>query len=108
MTLAPNAQLIADAYRRMASEARYRPAAPSDGFGNITVPIEELDLDAEIATYCERFTAEEDEGEYRIGCTTWETAIATVFTIEAARCFCGAAPETARRLLTLALEELNG
>ena len=24
----------------------YRPAAPSDGFGHISVPIEKLDLDA--------------------------------------------------------------
>ncbi len=44
----------------MAREARYRPAAPSDGFGNITVPEDELDLDAEARAYAERWSREEE------------------------------------------------
>lgn len=37
---------FADAYKMMA-EFRYWPAAPSDGFRNIRVPLAELDLDIE-------------------------------------------------------------
>jgi hypothetical protein len=44
---------IADAYRRMSEQARYPPAAPSDGVENITVPSEDLDLEAEAADYAE-------------------------------------------------------
>lgn len=39
---------IRNAYRRMAAEAHYRPTAPSDGMGSITVP---LDLQAEATAY---------------------------------------------------------
>jgi len=31
----------------MAARAHYRPAAPSDGFGGITVPLEDLKTEAE-------------------------------------------------------------
>jgi hypothetical protein len=34
---------IAVAYRLMSERGHYRPAAPSDGFGNITVPLRQLD-----------------------------------------------------------------
>src|ERR1039458_3797656 len=55
---------IETAYRRMA-EAHYRPAAPSDGMGNLAG---ELDLDAEIRAYTERFYREEDSRVFNIGC----------------------------------------
>jgi hypothetical protein len=100
---------IADAYRRMAVEARYRPAAPSDGLGNITVPVEELDLDAEARQYAEHWWEQEDDGSYVIGCANYEDRAAMIFALEAARFCCsgfGSRP-FARRLLEMALGELS-
>lgn len=48
-------QQIASAYRRMAEEADYRPGAPSDGMGNITVPSDELDIHDEIRRFTRSF-----------------------------------------------------
>jgi hypothetical protein len=71
------------------AEAKYRPAAPSDGFGNITVPIQELDIDAEAAEYAENWWAEEDELMFAVGCCNFSTRPATIYAIEAARLMCG-------------------
>jgi|SRR5580765_3506280 len=98
---------IADAYRAMAKEAHYRPMAPSDGWGNITADLEDLDLNAEADEYAARFRAEEDTCSFYIGCTDYRLAKATVYSIEAARLLCGVAREPARRLLTMALAELS-
>lgn len=100
---------IADAYRRMALEARYRPAAPSDGLGNITVPVEELDLDAEARQYAKHWWEQEDACTYVIGCANYEERPTMIYALEAARLCCsgfGSRP-FARRLLELALEELS-
>jgi len=70
---------IQAAYRRMAEGARYRPAAPSDGFGNITVPFEDLNLDEEAAKYAARWMTEEDEGVFRLGCCDFSTRAAAIF-----------------------------
>jgi hypothetical protein len=75
---------IGAAYRAMA-EAGYRPAAPSDGFGNITVPLPETDIDQEIRAYAERFVEEEDSDRYWAGCTHDEFLRAAVWTLEAFR-----------------------
>lgn len=99
---------IVEAYKHMAVDGRYRPAAPSDGFGHITVPLDTLDLDAEAAEYAQRWRAEEDDGRFDIGCTDYSLAPATVYAVEAARELCGCGVETARRLLTLALAALEG
>lgn len=93
-------------YRQMAGF--YRPAAPSDGFGNITVPAGELDLDAECASYAESWQSEEKTGRFGIGCPSFEDRPAMVYVIEAARNICGMAPGTARKLLEMALRELDG
>lgn len=99
---------IADAYRRMADEARYRPQAPSDGLGNITVALEQLDLDEEAETYARHWWTQEDDGEFYIGCCNYPTRAATVFAIEAARCLCGAQDDVALELLRMAVAELAG
>ena len=93
-------------YQRMASF--YRPSAPSDGFGNITVPAAELDLDAECRDYAAAWLAEEDRRRFRVGCPSYPGRPALVYVIEAARNICGMQPETARKLLELALAELEG
>jgi hypothetical protein len=100
---------IADAYRRMAAEARYRPAAPSDGCGSITVPVAQLDLDAEAATYARQWWTQEDERRFWIGCCHWPYRPATIFAIEAARLLCGGlgSQRHARHLLRMAAAELD-
>jgi hypothetical protein len=82
---------VVDAYRRMATEARYRPAAPSDGMGNMVMPEAELLLDEEAATYARRWLAAEDEdGAFDVGTPDVEARPALVFTVEAARLTAGA------------------
>lgn len=100
---------IADVYRRMAVEARYRPAAPSDGLGGITVPVADLDLDAEAREYAAHWWQEEEARTYAIGCANGEDRPAMILALEAARLCCtgGDGPSYARRLLTMALEELD-
>jgi hypothetical protein len=95
--------------RRLAEEGRYRPAAPSDGFGGPLVPEEELDLDAEAAEYAERWSAEEDRGQYRIGSCNKNDRPAFIFSIEAMRIIAGGGSSGhAARLLRTAADELDG
>lgn len=99
---------IEDAYRRMAEVAKYRPAAPGDGFGNVTVPEDELDLDAEAGTYAERWWPEEDRREYTIGVPDMGDRPALILTVEAARLICGTDRAHAAKLLRMAADELDG
>jgi hypothetical protein len=96
------------AYRTMAREARYRPAAPSDGLGSITVPLADLDLDAECRDYARAWWRDEDNGRFHIGCPCFETRPAMVYAVEAARALCGVDNDLARRLLQLAIDDLDG
>ena len=99
---------IEDAYRTMAERVRYRPAAPSDGFGNITVPLEDLDLDTEARNYAACWWEQEDECAYVIGCPDYTLRRAMIYLIEAARMCCagpGARLETLR-LIELAAREV--
>jgi hypothetical protein len=100
---------IESAYRTMAEEGRYRPAAPSDGLGNLAVPVEELDLQAESAQYAEEWWAEEDSQSFDIGCCNHDTRPATIFAIEAARNLCAGTSGNAAalRLLKLAVKDLE-
>jgi hypothetical protein len=75
---------IAEAYKMMATLG-YRPAAPSDGFGNITVPYAELKLDVEAREYAKRFIAEEDTAQYWAGSTHYSFNRAAVLALEAFR-----------------------
>lgn len=75
---------FASAYRMLA-DLGYRPAAPGDGYGNIVVPLEELDLDAEAESYAHRFMAEEDTHCYRAGVTHYSFNRVAVLVLEALR-----------------------
>lgn len=99
-------QLI-DTYKRMADEAHYRPAAPSDGFGNITVPIKELDLDEEALEYTKRWVEEESSDRFFTGCPNFGQRPEMVFAIEAVRCMCGMDHARAMRLLEMASASLK-
>lgn len=98
---------ITGAYRRMAAEARYRPQAPSDGCGNISCPVEELDLDLEADEYGFRWWREEEDCQYAIGCANYPTRPALIFAVEAARCLCGTQDDVALRLLRMAVAALE-
>ena len=100
---------LTSAYKLMATEAKYRPAAPSDGFGHITTPIERLDLDEEAIRYAKHWWDEENAGKFRVGCADFPNRRAMVFCIEAARLLCGddEAARYAKRLIRLAARELR-
>lgn len=77
-------QRFAEAYKMLA-ELGYRPAAPNDGFGHITVPQAELDLDQEAREYARRFAKEEDTDHFWAGCTDYTSNRAAVLALEAFR-----------------------
>src|SRR5438093_954727 len=83
---------FAQAYLMMA-RAGYRPAAPSDGLGNIQLSREQLDdherLYLEAVNYAVDFNRQEDSDKgFRIGCSDYVTNRAFVLSIEAARLLC--------------------
>jgi hypothetical protein len=100
---------IESAYDAMAKNAKYRPAAPSDGMGNITVPEEELNLTEEAVEYTRKWWKEEDDQSFHVGCCDYSTRPATIFAIEAARNMCAGVggQTTALRLLKMAVRELE-
>jgi hypothetical protein len=104
---------IKKAYRAMTKDARYRPAASSDGMGGISLSLEELKqdtvLEKEAATYAKNWRKEEDAYKFWIGCGDAQTRPALVFTIEAARNLCAGrlGDHVALRLLKLAVKELE-
>jgi hypothetical protein len=93
---------IEDAYRQMATSARYRPEAPSDGMGNVTVPEDQLDLDGEARDYAARYLDEEKRGAFRVGFPNFPDRPALIWIIEAARLVNGGDPARARELLGMA------
>jgi hypothetical protein len=83
----PRLERFAEGYRMLAA-LDYRPAAPSDGLGGITVPEEELDLEAEARAYARRCLDEDDAGAWDIGYVDWRFNRAIVLAVEAARLMC--------------------
>jgi hypothetical protein len=101
-----------EAYQRMAREARYRPAAPGDGFGSVDLTRTQLEddalLDEEAGRYARTFLEEEDTNSFWIGCSHYPTNRAFLFIIEAARLLCGGAYDrTAAKLIEMALAEIQ-
>lgn len=96
-----------DAYRRMAREARYRPAAPSDGLGNITAPLTTLNLATEAHAYAHAWRADEDAQSYPIGCPSFADRETLILLIEAARLLCGVKRHGAATLLRMAIGNLE-
>ena len=96
----------------MMARAKYRPSAPSDGFGNIHLSTEEYNNEArlyqEAVRYAAAFNQEEDSDVFHIGCSNWETNRAFILSIEAARLLASGSDgdEYALRLLRLAMKEV--
>src|SRR5215471_17903091 len=82
---------LLDAYRQMAERVSYRPGAPSDGFGHVTVPTPELEVSIEAREYCQHFLQEEDEDRYWVGNPDFRANRAFIWTLEALRLMCGGA-----------------
>lgn len=100
---------VETAYRRMAEEARYRPAAPSDGMGGITVPAEELSLDKEARDYADRWWKNEWGDDYQIGIPNYPTRAGMVYALELARLCCSGSDAIPHALAVarLAVKELE-
>lgn len=84
VTRMPRIDPVAAAYRSMA-RIGYRPEAPSDGAGTITVPLEQLDLMEEVSSFVERFRRDDDRMEHWVGCAKYSTSGLTAMAIEVAR-----------------------
>lgn len=74
---------IKTAYLLMANEARYRPTAPSDGFGHITVSERELNLEKEQSDYARSWWEQEEKQSFELGCCDFVTRPIVIFAIEA-------------------------
>jgi hypothetical protein len=102
---------IREAYVRMATEGRYRPAAPGDAMGSIDLTEEEIAdpglLDQEASQYAASFIEEEDSARFSIGVSNYRTNRAFVYVIEAAKGLCGAQDKVALRLLKMAIKEIE-
>lgn len=101
------ARQYAQAYARMATEANYRPGAPSDGIGHVTVPSDRLEpLHREALRYGQRFAEEEETHQFHVGCPDGHDAAALMFIIEAARQMCGCQQDLAVQLLRMAADDI--
>jgi len=106
---------LLSAYLDMVEKAHYRPAAPSDGMGNIVEDEPESLADARARLYLEGYEYandwwdDEEEMEFYVGCCNFSTRPASVFALEAVRCMAGGneGNATAERLLQMALKSLQ-
>jgi hypothetical protein len=108
-----------EVYLAMVKHAGYRPTAPSDGFGGITLSEEQMRdsavIEAEARRYAADFVKQDDDMDYQVGCPDFTFNKAFCLAIEAAKVMCGG-PVTihgfdnvaaARTLLTMAIEEID-
>jgi len=104
---------IREAYLRMARDAKFRPAAPGDGFGTVLLSDEqakdEARLEAEATKYATEFIEEENTRKFNIGVSNGVTNRAFAYTIEAARLLCGMGDSAlyAKKLLQFAIDDIE-
>jgi hypothetical protein len=110
----PRFTRFAEAYIAMANVAKYRPQAPSDGYGHIQLSPEEFGdperLGQEAARYAVKLLKADDDLEFKIsGCTNFETNRAFVYAVEAAQVMCSGidGDATVLRLLRMAIKEIE-
>jgi hypothetical protein len=113
MTMNDLVQRFIEAYKLMATRAKYRPQAPGDGMGNVLLSREQASdparLDKEAVAYARAFAAEDDERTFCIGCCDFRSSRAFVFVIEAARQLASGdeGNATAVKLLKMAIHDIN-
>jgi len=100
---------VEKAYRELATKARYRPGAVSDGFGGLAQGPEWLNLNQELRDYADRFWEEEQADSYHIGLPNYPTRTAMVYALETARLCCSGSDALpyAIAVAKLAVEELE-
>ena len=101
---------VCEIYRGMAVQARYRPAAPSDGLGGIELtPAQLCDperLQQEAEDYAREFVKADERQSFDIGCSNFSTLAAFVCALEALRRLASADNAGAAQLLGIALRSL--
>ena len=110
MKLSPNIfKQISEAYRAMADKVKYRPSAPNDGYGNITVAEDQLNITRECEQYAQHWWEQEDSRSYRIGCPDFRMRKGMIFAAEAAHQMCTGVSGLpyAIKLLKLAVKDLE-
>jgi hypothetical protein len=102
---------FAEAYLQMATIAKYRPAAPGDGLGNLYLSQDELEdkglLMEEAVEYARRFAQEDEDLRFDVGCSKYDGCRALVYIIEAARSICATNDKLAVKLLKMAIKEID-
>jgi hypothetical protein len=101
-----------EAYLQMTKIA-YRPAAPSDGFGNVVLSDAELqnqtEINEEATSYADECVASDDDCTWRTGSTNYSTNRATVYLVEAVRNLCSGSDGNpwALKLIKLAVDDIE-
>ena len=100
---------LVPAYMDMANRADYRPAAPSDGFGNITTGYDaEQQLMEEAVKWATKMSKATDDTTIHIGIPNFEELDAYCLFVEAARLCCsGGGYKWALKVAKLAIERLE-
>jgi hypothetical protein len=100
-----------EAYLAMAERALYRPQAPGDGCGNVyldeTAAKDPVRLADEADRYAAFFLRQDKAVDYVIGCPAFQFNRAFCWTIEAAGMLCSPDPARARKLLEMAIAEID-
>lgn len=104
---------LVEAYLEMAKTAKFRPEAPSDGFGNIMLEPEELEdgdiLAAEAERYAKRLIQQENQSKIAIiGCTNGSYNKLFVYLLNAAQMCCGTSDSFPflKRLVKMSMDEV--
>jgi hypothetical protein len=106
--------LLTNAYKRVAKKLRYRPGHYGDSFGGCTLTAEQVAdpalLHKEATAYVANFIKQEDDGNFRIGCSDGRVLGAFYYTILAAGVMCtgaGTAVKIGLPLLQWAIKDLE-
>ena len=99
----PSFAAYRDAYRRMVSEAHYRP-----GIIERTEPVDPDELEAEANAFAEEMLRQDDSIEFHVfGITCFGDQPAPAFLLHAAQAVCAVNYELAGRLIRMALNEIG-
>lgn len=102
-----------EAYYEMAAKAKYRPAARSDGFGNIPAGVDYLndpnELEREANTYAKRIYEQDNKKCFQVQASSnYRTNRALVYVLEAAANLCAVQDDLALKLLRMAINDIKG
>jgi hypothetical protein len=95
----------------MWKKAKYRPAAPGDGFGGINLNDGQLEdqslLLEEARKYARRHEKADATHSHPIGSDNYQTNRALIYVVEAARSLCAAEDDLALKLLRMAIKDIK-